>query len=338
MIEESSDKLENIILQVITQSKSYIDVSYYARHCFFPMWRNFNLAEYNKPPYFLKYFCSEIETYIIDAQVTTNDIVSYFAKISHKHTSYFWVLQCIIKHGLGIEDYTLLYNIASGEIALDEADIISNEILAHAFTAFIIDCYPYEYTDFEQLVLDERFEYPITDYKLSKLTGVVFKQEGFIFDSKYHLYNRFIDRSPFENGKSIPAIFSLLEQQEDFSNADFFMRLDARLSIPISEFDGRKKIFAAKYYGPTFSFSETDLSRVKTFIVHGNPESGNQLLMVLKKDFDSDLKSEFWHIELETLPFYQDSPNIKRATTTFIHGKYYPTEKVFRHIDFIKNQ
>ncbi len=116
------------------------------------------------------------------------------------------------------------------------------------------------------------------------------------------------------------------------------MRLDARLSIPVSEFDGRRRVLAAKYYGPTFSFSETDLSSIKTFIVHGNPESANKLLMVIKKDFDSDLNMEFWHIELETLPFYQNSQNINRATTTFIHGKYYPHDKTFRHIDFIKNQ
>lgn len=338
MMNKSRDKLENAILQIIAQSPKYIDASYYARHCVFPMWRNFNLAEYNNPPYFFKSFCNEVEKYIVDEQITTNEIVSYFAAISHEYTNYFWVSQCILKHGLNLEDYTLLYNIASGETELDETSIISNEILAQALAAHIIDCFPHDCSNFEKLVLDERFEYPITDYKLSRVTGLSFEQEGFTFDNKYHLYNRFIDRSPFENEKSIPAIFSLLKKQADFVNADFFMRLDARLSIPISEFDRQTKVFAARYYGPTFNFSNTDLSRLKTFIVHGNPESGNKLLMVIKKDFDNSLNLEFWHIELETLPNYQSNSNIKRATTTFIHGKYYPSEKSFRHIDFIKNQ
>ena len=52
MIEKAKDKIENIILQVIAQSENYINASYYAIHCFFPMWRNFNLAEYKNPPYF----------------------------------------------------------------------------------------------------------------------------------------------------------------------------------------------------------------------------------------------------------------------------------------------
>ncbi|MDT4375815.1 hypothetical protein RO787_21020 [Blautia coccoides] len=338
MVEELSDKIEDIILQVISQSENYIDASYYSRHCIFPMWRYFSLAQYLPPPYFIRNFCNEIETYIANSRLTSNDIINYFAKISLEHSGYFWVSQCIIKHGLGIKDDLLLYNLAAGESELDIHTAIPNEMLAFAFAAFILDFYPHECSDFEQLILNEHFEYPINDYKLSKLTDVEFKQDGLLFDNKYHLYSRFIDRSPFDNGSSIPAIFYLLIHQTDFNKADFFMRLDARLSIPVSEFDGHERVFAVKYYGPTFSFSETDLSRVKTFIVHGNPESGNQLLMVIKKDFDSDLNLEFWHIELETLPFYQNSPNIKRATTTFIHGKYYPTEKVFRHIDFIKNQ
>lgn len=338
MIESFNDKIENIILKIITQSKNYVDASYYSRHCIFPMWRSFSLAKYIPPPYFLRNLCGEIETYIVKSQLTSNDIINYFAKISLEHSGYFWVSQCIIKHGLCIKDDMILYSLAAGESEIDTDTAIPNNMLAFALAAFILDCYPYECSEFEQLILNEQFEYPITDYKLSKLTDVAFKQDGLIFDNKYHLYNRFIDRSPFENGISVPAIFYLLTQQVEFNKADFFMRLDARLSIPISEFDGHERVFAAKYHGPTFSFSETDLSRVKTFIVHGNPESGNQLLMVIKKDFDSELSLEFWHVELETLPFYQNSPNTKRATTTFIHGKYYPSKKVFRHIDFIKNQ
>ena len=338
MSENAEEKIENLILRIVTQGRNYINASYYAQHCFFPMWRNFNLAEYNLPPYFLREFCNEVKKYIDETGISTNDLITYFANVSLKNSSYFWVSQCVLKHGGGIADYNQLYNIASGAKGLPSNTVIDDEILAHAFTAFIIDCYPYDCWDFEKLVLEEDFEYPITDYRLTRIRDAHFKQDGFIFNGKYYLYNQFIDRSPLENGTSVPAIFRVLTQQRDFANADFYMRLDARLAIPSLEFDGKTRVLAAKYYGPTFSYYKTNLQRAKTFIVHGNPDSGNKLLMVIKKDFDEKTKQEFWHIELETLPFRQSNSARKRVTTTFIHGKYYPCERVFRHIDFIKNQ
>ena len=86
MVEELSDKIEDIILQVISQSENYIDASYYSRHCIFPMWRYFSLAQYLPPPYFIRNFCNEIETYIANSRLTSNDIINYFAKISLEHS------------------------------------------------------------------------------------------------------------------------------------------------------------------------------------------------------------------------------------------------------------
>ena len=49
-------------------------------------------------------------------------------------------------------------------------------------------------------------------------------------------------------------------------------------------------------------------------------------------------KRQFWHIELETLPYRNRESKGKYCITTFLHGMYYPDEDIFTHIDYTKNQ
>ena len=58
--------------------------------------------------------------------------------------------------------------------------------------------------------------------------------------------------------------------------------------------------------------------------------------MVIKKKEDQNTKEEFWHIEIETLPYKENSDG--HMITTFLHGMYYPKRDVFTHIDYTKNQ
>lgn len=323
----------------IEKSKFFYRTSYYAQHCVFPMWRSFNLASYEPPKYFLRPFCDEVKTFLIENCVSTQDVIKHFAEISLKNSSYFWVSQCILKHGARIQnDYNELCLLASGDKELPASVNISIDILAHAVASYIIDYYQCNCSNFEILVHKEQFAYPITDYKLTKVNGVVFKQNGFLFDNKYYLYNHFIDRSPLKANDEMPGIFRILSEKADLTNADFYLRLDEQLAIPSSEFDNRKYAFGARYYGPQFKYASTNLQHSDTFIVHGNPETNNKLLMVVKKRFDKKLGKQFWHVELEELPYHDKSESISRVTTTFIHGQYYPDDNVFRHIDFIKNQ
>ena len=46
--------------------------------------------------------------------------------------------------------------------------------------------------------------------------------------------------------------------------------------------------------------------------------------------------AEFWHIEIETLPYFGICT--QPVITTFLHGMYCPKRDVFTHIDYTKNQ
>ena len=61
-----------------------------------------------------------------------------------------------------------------------------------------------------------------------------------------------------------------------------------------------------------------------------------KLLMVIKRRVDRNTSAEFWHIEIETLPYFEICT--QPVVTTFLHGMYYPKRDVFTHIDYTKNQ
>ena len=58
--------------------------------------------------------------------------------------------------------------------------------------------------------------------------------------------------------------------------------------------------------------------------------------MVIKQDIDQDTGENFWHVEIETLPYKEASAGC--VITTFLHGMYYPSSDKFTHIDYTKNQ
>ena len=58
--------------------------------------------------------------------------------------------------------------------------------------------------------------------------------------------------------------------------------------------------------------------------------------MVLKEKYDSERDEVFYDIMIETIP----NPEKKEGPiiTTFLHGKYYKKDNLFRHIDLANNQ
>jgi len=60
--------------------------------------------------------------------------------------------------------------------------------------------------------------------------------------------------------------------------------------------------------------------------------------MVIKQDYDVKCQEEFWHIEIETLPFATAEESRTHFITTFLHGMYYTANDCFTHIDYTKNQ
>lgn len=203
----------------------------------------------------------------------------------------------------------------------------------------MLDRFRYDDLNIKSVISYEKHMYDINDYKLTKIENLDFKQNGFIYDKKYYLYNIFIDKSPLNINSLIPAVFEIMSQNIDFNKSNFYLRLDERLAVPLKYAYVSTILKFQKWRGCTFDFSNTKLENLKNIIVHGDNDNYNKLLMVIKKRYDDILDEEFWHIEIEELPYIDRGfKSNKDIITTFIHGKYYPKRKAFRHIDFIKNQ
>ena len=59
----------------------------------------------------------------------------------------------------------------------------------------------------------------------------------------------------------------------------------------------------AKFRGPQFNFDRSTLEGKKTIVVHIDEYTMDKLLMVVKQGIDQNMGEEFWHIEIETLPY-----------------------------------
>src|SRR5699024_8102689 len=228
-------------------------------------------------------------------------------------------------------------DILSFERKLPTNVIIDTEKICFAIVAYTLDTNPFNKWDFSKICPREKFQYEITDYKLTKVTGIEFCPNGLIYDNKYYLYSIFINRIKMDYFDKMLAIFKVLSDNILIREADFYLRLDERLAIPLPEANISDKLVSEKFRGLQFNFNNTRLEKVKNIVVHGDLKTFDKLLMVIKKDYDKDIGEEFWHIELEELPYLENKIS-DIVYVTFIHGKYYPNQKVFKHMDFIKNQ
>lgn len=135
---------------------------------------------------------------------------------------------------------------------------------------------------------------------------------------------------PYDSGLIIADI------QDETKGCDILYRLDERLSMPEQDYFDYASDSFARFYGPRFNFDGTNLDTKKTIIVHIDESTQAKLLMVIKKCIDQNTNTDFWHIEIETLPYYEK--RTYPVITTFLHGMYYPINKIFTHIDYTKNQ
>jgi len=326
------------LIEKIKSLSMYNTTSYYTFHLELALWRHFSGVKWKGIPYYIKTICQETKRLIKESHLSQEEIL-YFIANSEENPSYFFVVQSILIYGVSKTlNYFERYAIASGEMSLPDDIVVDEDILSCAVACFVLDGNRYKEWDFEVIVSTEQFAYSITDYKLTKVIDVDFRQSGFIYNDNYYLYNLFIDRKPIEFHDKMPAVFKLISDNIDLENADLYLRLDERLAVPLAEADITQRLVFEKFRGPSFRFANTKLEQIKNIIVQYDPETFNKLLMVIKKDYDGILNEEFWHIELEQLPYVDRSKHSKNICTTFIHGKYYPIRQMFRHIDFIKNQ
>lgn len=213
---------------------------------------------------------------------------------------------------------------------VDEVDLDAFSLIV---ISFIFDnLYPSK-MDIAQIVKDEVFVYQTNQYGLTKVNGAVFKKDGLIFDGKGYYYNYFTNKTLLNPLDSMPGFAKIIE--EETQDCDILYRLDERLSMPETEYYDYTGVAFAKFYGPQFIFNRSSLEKTKTIIVHIDEKTLDKLLMVIKKCVDQQ-GDEFWHIEIETLPYKATCEC--SVITTFLHGMYYPKTETFTHIDFTKNQ
>lgn len=329
--------MEELLLEILSLD-IYRNISYYIGHLPFPLYRHFGGLKWKGTQNYLKPLVNETKQIIERSDISQEIILQYLAN-DISNPSYLFVAQAILVYAVPIQlDDMQRFSIVTKQASLPKNIHIDDEILACAVACFVLDGNRYTQWDFNTVVPEEVFIYPTNDYHLTKVKNIDFCQSGFIYDNKYYLYNLYINRKPLHVGEPIPAVFKIIQDCVDLSKADILLRLDERLAIDVDKAEICHYEFFEKFYGQSFLFSETRLERAKTITVQYDPETYNKLLMVIKKDYDTILEEEFWHIEVEQLPKIAETYKSKYVLTTFVHGKYYPNRRAFRHIDFIKNE
>ena len=214
---------------------------------------------------------------------------------------------------------------------VDEVDMDSFSLIV---VSFVLDNFYPRTLDIREIVKGKTFKYPTNQYGLTKINGAVFKRDGLIFKGRGYYYNLFTDKETLLMCDSMAGFARLI--QDETKGCDILYRLDERLSMPEQDYFDYASDSFARFYGPRFNFDGTNLDTKKTIIVHIDESTQAKLLMVIKKCIDQNTNTDFWHIEIETLPYYEK--RTYPVITTFLHGMYYPINKIFTHIDYTKNQ
>lgn len=322
---------ENIIGKVQSLPQFY-NVSYYYLTLNEPTYKLLNTN--SELPYFLHSISESTISLLKEQQITEEQLLLFLAEIDEGSFYYF-------SNMFLIHNYTGIDLIKSADI-LDKKtpypsnNMVNSRLLVAALVLHAISNYKSHNFALSQISATEEFHYEINDYNLTKVKDVEFLSKGFIYDDKFYLYHLFIPKDKLNIIDNMPAIFNILSTEAPLNNSDFYLRLDERLAVPKESIISGSLNFE-KFRGLNFLFDRTKLTANKNIIVHGNLETLDKLLMVIKKDYDSILQEEVWHIEVESLPNLQDKPR-ESVRVSFIHGMYYPLKKSFRHIDFTINE
>ncbi len=312
-------EIEKLLFE-ITKIQEYKKVEYIAFSMHKPMLDYFRklkgVDNTFKIPHFLQSLVERVGELFQESDVTWSNILSY---MNEKDRWAFYYDTTFIR-GFNITD----------KIQVDE------NFVPMIITGFILDRNKKRNIDIKEIITGEIFKYETNQYKLTKVSGVEFKMDSFIFDGKAYLYNILTNKSKIDFKDKMPGFARIFT--EDVDVGDVLLRVDERLALPKEDIISYSTFNYKKFRGPQFNFSNTNLSSLKTIIVHIDVESYNKLLMVIKKDYDDVREKEFLHIEIETLPYHYIKNAKAQCITTFLHGMYYPDKDVFTHIDFTKNQ
>ena len=230
--------------------------------------------------------------------------------------------------------YTFIIPVAKGE--KNEAVNDLSELYAFVLTGYILDTFREKRIDIKNLVEGQVLAHKTNQYDLTVVDGVEFKRDYFVFEGKAYLYSILTNTNTMRFGDTMPAFARIITEQ--VKDGNILLRLDERLALPINQAISYSTLNFEKYRGPQFHFKDSILKNPKTITIHIDENTSDKLLLVIKKKVDNNSKKDFWHIELETLPYRDTASKGKYCITTFLHGMYYPEDDCFTHIDCTKNQ
>lgn len=230
--------------------------------------------------------------------------------------------------------YTFIIPVAKGEE--NEAVNDLSELYAFVLTGYILDTFREKRIDIKNLVEGQVLAHKTNQYDLTVVDGVEFKRDYFVFEGKAYLYSILTNTNTMRFGDTMPAFARIITEQ--VKDGNILLRLDERLALPINQAISYSTLNLEKYRGPQFHFKDSILKNPKTITIHIDENTADKLLLVVKRKVDNNSKKEFWHIELETLPYRDTTSKGKYCITTFLHGMYYPEDDCFTHIDCTKNQ
>lgn len=270
---------------------------------------------------------------ISEQSINVNELLKYMIENDKSNSSLF-LASTLFKPKDRLSFLEFMSIIADSKIITPFVDSVDMNILALITVSFIFDNLTENKIDINEIVGKEEFYYPINQYGLTNVNGAVFKKDGLIFDGKGYYYNILTNTtmlSPYDKMVGFAKIIN-----DETKNCDILYRLDERLSVSECEYHDYTGVPFAKFRGPQFDFRKDNLDGKKTIIVHIDEKTADKLLMVIKQKENQNTNEEFWHIEIETLP-YRDTTD-GYVITTFLHGMYYPQRDIFTHIDYTKNQ
>ena len=230
--------------------------------------------------------------------------------------------------------YTFIIPVAKGEE--NEAVNDLSELYAFVLTGYILDTFREKRIDIKNLVEGQILAHKTNQYDLTVVDGVEFKRDYFVFEGKAYLYSILTNTNTMRFGDTMPAFARIITEQ--VKDGNILLRLDERLALPINQAISYSTLNFEKYRGPQFHFKDSILKNPKTITIHIDENTADKLLLVVKRKVDNNSKKDFWHIELETLPYRDTASKGKYCITTFLHGMYYPEDDCFTHIDCTKNQ
>ena len=230
--------------------------------------------------------------------------------------------------------YTFIIPVAKGEE--NEAVNDLSELYAFVLTGYILDTFREKRIDIKNLVEGQVLSHKTNQYDLTVVDGVEFKRDYFVFEGKAYLYSILTNTNTMQFGDTMPAFARIITEQ--VKDGNILLSLDERLALPINQAISYSTLNFEKYRGPQFHFKDSILKNPKTITIHIDENTADKLLLVIKKKVDNNSKKDFWHIELETLPYRDTASKGKYCITTFLHGMYYPEDDCFTHIDCTKNQ